>query len=128
VAGLGARLAAASISEHDLSTVEGIHAEMTSIVGKGMDPGRLGELSRRFHSVIVAAGGPHIIYPKLQEIWSNHPVPPSASLWASGRHAALALQAHGQLIAALRARDPDAAERTMEAHIADSVSFRLRQP
>lgn len=125
VEGLGARLAATSISEDDLSTLEGIHAEMTSIVGNGMDPGRLGELSRRFHSVIVAAGGPHIIYPKLQEIWSKHPVPRSASLWASAQHAALALQAHDQLIIALRAHDSDAAARTMEAHIADSVRFRL---
>jgi DNA-binding GntR family transcriptional regulator len=126
VEGLGARLAAASISEHDLATVEGIHAEMTSIVGNAMDPGRLGELSRRFHSVIVAAGGPHIIYPKLQEIWSNHPVPRSASLWASAEHAARALQAHEQLITALWQRDADAAARIMEAHIGESVRFRLR--
>jgi DNA-binding GntR family transcriptional regulator len=128
VEGLGARLAAASITERDLSALEGIHAEMTGLVAGEPDSGRLAELSRRFHSVIVAAGGPHIIYPKLEEIWSNHPVPRSASLWASAEHAAPALGAHAQLIAALRARDADTAARTMEAHIADSVRFRLDRP
>lgn len=125
VEGLGARLAAASISAGDLAILESIHGEMTGLVGSESDPGRLAEFSRRFHSVIVAAGGPHIIYPKLQEIWSTHPVPRSASLWASPGHAARALEAHRQLIGALREHDADAAARTMEAHIAESVRFRL---
>jgi len=128
VEGLGARLAAASITETDLATLDGIHDEMTTLAGRTVDPavaGRLAELSRRFHSVIVAAGGPHIIYPKLQEIWSNHPVPRSASLWASAEHAARALEAHAQLLVALRDRDADAAARIMEAHIGESVRYRL---
>lgn len=128
VEGLGARLAAASITDSDLATLAGIHRDMVAIAesdGDDRDGGQLADLSRRFHSLIVAAGGPHIIYPKLQEIWSNHPVPRSASLWASPDHAARALQAHERLLDALRDRDADAAATTMEAHIADSVRFRL---
>ncbi|MET1082776.1 MAG: GntR family transcriptional regulator [Burkholderiales bacterium] len=125
VEGLGARLAASRISEDQLAALGTIHAEMTRIVEGDMDSDRLAELSRRFHSAIVAAGGPHIIYPKLQEIWSNYPVPRSASLWASAEHSSRALQAHQRLIAALRAGDSDAAAKEMEAHIADSVRFRL---
>ncbi|RNE57217.1 GntR family transcriptional regulator [Cryobacterium tepidiphilum] len=127
VEGLGARLAATSIGEADLAALDGIHAEMTGLVANE-DSARLAELSRRFHSVIVAAGGPHIIYPKLQEIWSNHPVPRSASLWTSPEHAARALEAHERLIRALRAHDADAAAQAMEAHIGESVRFRLRKP
>jgi DNA-binding GntR family transcriptional regulator len=125
VEGLGARLAAASITESDLAALRRIHEEMTGLLGHAQDSGRLAELSRRFHSVIVAAGGPNIIYPKLQEIWSNHPVPRSASLWASPEHARRALQAHEQLITALERRDAEAAARLMEAHIGESVGFRV---
>lgn len=127
VEGLGARLAAARLGADDLASIEAVHRSMIRELDGDSDSSVLADQSRRFHSLIVGAGGSRVILPKLQEIWTHYPVPRVQSLWASEVEARRVVSAHGLILDALRAGDGDLAGSLMESHIADSVEYRLRR-
>lgn len=126
IEGLGARLAAGQIDADELGTIDQVHRKMQAELDGDADPVALASLSRDFHSLIVRAGGPLVIFPKLQEIWLHYPVPRAQSLWASATEARRSIEAHEQILQALRAGDGEQASRCMEHHIAESVRYRLR--
>lgn len=124
VEGLGAELAAGKIDDAGLAGLARIHEKMKAIVGSGHDLSELAALSREFHGLVIEAGGPLIVYPKVSEIWSHYPIPRSQSLWLSVPHARRALEAHTRIIDALAKRDGALARRIMEGHIVESVRYR----
>ncbi|TQL45024.1 DNA-binding GntR family transcriptional regulator [Homoserinimonas aerilata] len=125
VEGLGARLAAEKMTDAVLSELRSIHEQMLAVLDEGADASALAALSRNFHSLIVKAGGPHIVHPKTQEIWTHYPVPRSQSLWGVPGEARRSVDAHARILDALQARDALSAGSLMEEHIADGVRFRL---
>ena len=126
VEGLGARLAAEKVTEATLADLQAIHERIVTILDRDANAAALARLSKEFHAMIVEAGGPLIVHPKAQEIWTHYPIPQSASLWGSLDEARRSVAAHAEILEALRRRDADAAGRLMEGHIADSVRFRLK--
>lgn len=126
VEGLGARLAVEQIGPSELQEIERVHRTMQEELDGAADPVALAAMSRDFHSLIVQAGGPLVVFPKLQEIWSHYPVPRAQSLWTSVDEARRSVTAHDEILRALRDRDGDRAGRLMEGHIAESVKYRLQ--
>jgi DNA-binding GntR family transcriptional regulator len=124
--GLGARLAANKVTDVELAELASLHEEMADLLSDSGPsvPGRLASLSREFHAKINQIGGAEIIAPRVQEIWATFPVPRSATLWSSLPHAQQAVEAHGEILAALRSRDGGRASALMEHHVADSAAFR----
>lgn len=127
VEGLGARLAAGRLTPQALAELGEVHERMLAGLETEQDPGDLAALSRRFHGLIVECGGPLIVYPKLQEIWTNFPVPRTQSLWGTADEARRAIEAHGRILEALSNGDAELAGHLMEGHIAESVRFRLAE-
>lgn len=132
VEGLGARLAASRITPEQLDALRAIHASMETLLagasGERIDAvasASLADLSRQFHSGVIVAGGPNIVHPKVQEIWSHYPVPRPLSRWTSAAEARRSVETHGEILDALGAGDAPRAGALMEEHIVAGVRFRV---
>jgi DNA-binding GntR family transcriptional regulator len=132
VEGLGARLAAARITEEQMGGLRALHERMEQILGESSgervsaeSSAVLADLSRKFHAAILLAGGPNIVHPKAQEIWSHYPVPQPLSRWTSASEARRSVDAHREILDALDARDAALAGSLMEGHIVAGVQFRV---
>ncbi|MFI6926941.1 GntR family transcriptional regulator [Nonomuraea spiralis] len=123
VEGLGARLAAARITEDDLAGLRDLHRAMTADAEQGRHD-RLGDQSRHFHLRIVDIGGPAFLGAHARSVRNGVPVPAEASLWLDPEQVRRQLQAHEELLAALEAGDADAAERVMIDHIRQAGEYR----
>lgn len=117
--GLGARLAAARITDGELAGLRDLHARML-----GSPPEALGDLSRDFHLRIVDIGGPAFLGEHVRAVRGSVPVPAGASLWLDPALARHHLGAHERLLEALEARDADEAERVMIAHVREAAGHR----
>lgn len=127
IEGLCARLAAKRITEPELAALQELHERM---IGEQLSGSveNLAEHSRRFHDLIARAGGPAFLADHLSSIWKNHPVPTEDSLWHSPVDADRFMAAHGELLAALTARDAILAERTMIDHLELAAEVRNARP
>ncbi|TMR27169.1 GntR family transcriptional regulator [Nonomuraea zeae] len=123
VEGLGARLAAARVTEADLVWLRELHASMLADAEHGRHE-RLGEQSRRFHLRIVDIGGPAFLGEHARSVRNSFPVPAEASLWLDDTQVRVQLEAHGGILAALEAGDGDAAERIMVDHVRQAGEYR----
>ena len=124
--GLAARLAATRIDSRTLDILEADFVKL----GRGrkkMDVTSHSELSRKLHGAIISATG----NPYLQDTWSSLTVvfdrarKMSWRSWSdSPEQAAIEerrYQEHLDIIAALRKRDPETAERAARLHLSNSV-------
>jgi DNA-binding GntR family transcriptional regulator len=88
------------------------------------------ELNRKFHTIIFDASGRSLLVRTLAQMWASFP----SMLWSNFSQTAPAplpgrdktdVEEHGAILAALEARDPDAAERLIRAHIQHAKALLL---
>jgi DNA-binding GntR family transcriptional regulator len=106
---LAARLAAERISDEDLEDLTELHEAIASRRSK--DP-EVTELNRRFHFRIYEAARSTMLLALLRLLWRSFPDGPQVV-----RPLSESVSQHEALLEALRARDPDAAERITREHI-----------
>jgi GntR family transcriptional regulator, transcriptional repressor for pyruvate dehydrogenase complex len=107
------RLAAARISGDELERLAGLLGTLEASLD---DPDSFGDLDIEFHTAICDAAGNFLLAQFMRIINTMGKV----SRQRTGADRAVreaALGDHGRILAALRARDPDAAERAMQEHL-----------
>ncbi|MBV6760383.1 GntR family transcriptional regulator [Rhodococcus opacus] len=124
VEGLGARLAAAKITDTQIAQLREIHERMTENAAAGkLD--LLGADSERLHLMITDIGGPAFLGSHARAVRNSYPVPAGASLWLNPDMVDNHLDAHAKLIDALAAHNDVLAEKIMIDHVQGSASYRL---
>jgi DNA-binding GntR family transcriptional regulator len=124
--GLAARMAAQTISDDDVAELDRLQANALAMLDRGeLDP--IGALIAPFHPRIAEASR----YESVREIaettllkvahYDLGRLPNTAEEWR------VLLDEHAAILAALRARDADAAESAARAHIRQRLEVRLRQ-
>ena len=121
IEGRAARFAAERISAADAAELARLHRQMTACVTP-RDLKRYRELNRRFHTLIFEVSGRSHLARTLAQLWAAFPtmlwstVPRVAAESAPGRDQPDTVE-HAEIVAALRERNPDRAERAVRAHI-----------
>ena len=112
--GLSAREAATRIDNAGLKKLETLIVTMRAAAARG-DIRRAVEADFAFHLMIVEASGNRL----LQQFWDRMRLATTTFLTVSKSHRSLReiAERHTEVLDALRARDPDAAERAMRRHI-----------
>jgi DNA-binding GntR family transcriptional regulator len=111
--GLAAREAAQRLTEADLEALERLVEQMRLLVDH---PAELTRLGGEFHARIAAAAGNRRCEQLLRQL-HGHMRRYHVLSSRRGHRRRVALEDHRALFEALRARDPDAAERTVHDHI-----------
>ena len=120
--GTAARFAARAASEVELAELETINEEM-----RGADDGtRLYEANRQFHAVILNAARNRFLVRSVEAVKKTLLILGPSTMEEADR-AAEAIKEHDGILAALRARDAEAAESRMRAHIEAAHRARLRR-
>lgn len=119
-----AQFAAIRLTASELADLHALHEAMQRCVTPHELP-RYRELNRQFHLAIIRGSGrPHLIR-WLTSLWDAYPtmlwgsVPDTATTSAPGRDDPDS-EEHRSVLAALDARDPDAAALALERHVASS--------
>jgi DNA-binding GntR family transcriptional regulator len=112
--GLAARVAVARIGDADLKKLEKLIVTMRRTASRGDNRAAV-EADFAFHLIIVEASGNRL----LKQIWERMALATTTFLTISKSHRSLSVIAerHVLVLEALRARDPNAAEAAMRAHI-----------
>ncbi len=113
---LAARLAATRISEAELERLKELHEELAR---HSKRTAAAIDINRRFHFQIYEAAGSPILLALLRLLWRSLPDGPQLI-----RPLAESVRMHGEIVAAIRRRDQDAAERLTREHILGA----MRQP
>ena len=116
-----ARLAASRITESELSGLDGLVDSLASSID---DPDRFSELGIALHEAVCAAAG-NFLLSQFMTIISTLGKVSRERTGGLREVREAALLDHRRILDALRARDPDAAERAMEGHL-DHVEQGLR--
>jgi len=116
-----ARLAAARVTESDLSALDGLVDSLASSID---DPDRFSELDIALHEAVCAAAG-NFLLSQFMNIVSTLGKVSRERTGGLRTVREAALVDHRRIVDALRARDPDAAERAMQGHL-DHVEQGLR--
>lgn len=125
IEGLAARSAARSITAEEIQQLRDLAARMR----KKLAPRHLAEyreLNHRFHAVVYNASRRPFLARTLEQLWSSFPetllarFDETVQTERPGRDAE-DLSEHDAIIAALEARDPDAAERAVRGHIEETA-------
>jgi DNA-binding GntR family transcriptional regulator len=121
IEGMAARHAAAHITDGQLADLRAVFDRMKMRLG----PRHIveyRELNRTFHTIILNASGRSLLVRTLAQMWAAFP----SMLWSNLAKTAPAplpgrdksdVEEHGAILAALEARDPEAAERATRNHI-----------
>ncbi len=118
--GQAARSAATRLTPGQIAELRSLHEGMAALSYDQIQ--RIRELNRRFHSLIIEASGRTYLARILNMIWTWFPT----MLWSQSAEMTVFSEPdraeedsseHAQIVAAFEARDPDAAERAMRAHI-----------
>lgn len=124
--GEAAALAAAEASDEDVAEIERLVGE---IARENLDPAGNDKADRAFHLAIARATRNTAIYNTIDSLWKlRYTSPEAALLHAKARTANVkpVVEEHTAVLAALKARDPNAARSAMRAHLAavlDSLLF-----
>ncbi|NRB36415.1 MAG: GntR family transcriptional regulator [Rhodobacteraceae bacterium] len=121
--GTAARIAARAASDVDLSELAAINADMEAA---GQDGARVYELNRHFHSALANAARNRFLLQSIEALQKPLMIL-RPNVMTDAARASEAVAEHAQLIAALRARDADAAEAAMRQHIESAHRLRLKQ-
>ncbi len=120
--GTAARFAARAASEVELGELAAIHAAMAAPASAEV----LARLNQQFHRALLDAARNRFLLRAVGAIHKTLLILGRSTMEADDR-AAAAHAEHARILAALTARDPDAAEAAMRAHIAAAHAARLRQ-
>jgi DNA-binding GntR family transcriptional regulator len=121
--GTAARLAARVASDVELSELDAISGEMALAQG---DVGRLFDLNRQFHRTLLDAARNRFLVDAVQALEKTMLILGPSTMGIAGRIADAQAE-HEAVLAALHARDADAAEALMRKHINAAHAIRLRQ-
>jgi DNA-binding GntR family transcriptional regulator len=112
---LAARLAATRMSEDELDELDELHAEL----GRCRERSRRAiELNRSFHFHIYEASRSPVLLALLRLLWRSFPLEPQLR-----RPLPESVRMHAEIVAAMRRRDPDAAERLTREHILGAMAL-----
>ena len=120
--GLAARLAARHAAQEEIAVLEAMIEADHAIVD---DPTALKQSNRRFHRQIHRASHNRYLYQQLDLVYRSMALMATTSLAATGR-GAQALDEHAAIVAAIRARDEDAAYEALKSHISFAFVQRLK--
>lgn len=120
--GLAARLAAQHARPEEIRVLQTMVAEDQRLLG---DPAALAQANRRFHRQIHLASHNRFLVQQLELVHRSMALLASTSLAAEGRDAA-AMAEHEAIVAAIAARDGDAAYDALRTHISRAFETRLK--
>ena len=121
--GLAARLAARHATEEELRVLRSMVTEDTALLGG--DPRVLSRANKRFHKQIHLASHNRFLVQQLDLVHRSMALMATTSFAAEGRDAT-ALAEHARIVAAIEARDGDAAHAALKEHISKAYETRLR--
>lgn len=121
--GLAARLAARHATDEEVHVLQGMVADDKRLVGG--DPRALSRANRRFHKQIHLASHNRYLIQQLDLVHRSMALMATTSFAAEGRDAE-GLAEHDVIVAAIAARDGDAAEAALRTHISRAYETRLR--
>ncbi len=121
--GLAARLAARHATEEECHVLRSMVNEDRSLLGG--DPRALSRANKRFHKQIHLASHNRFLVQQLDLVHRSMALMATTSFAAVGRDAP-ALAEHDKIVAAIEARDGEAAYATLKAHISKAYETRLR--
>ncbi|WP_127902006.1 GntR family transcriptional regulator [Solirhodobacter olei] len=120
--GLAARLAARHATEEEIRVLQAMAAEDRQLMG---DAQALSRANRRFHMQIHLASHNRFLMQQLGLVHRSMALLTTTSFAAPGREE-VALAEHDAIVAAIAARDGDAAYKALKAHISKAFETRLR--
>ena len=120
--GLAARLAANHATPEEVGVLRDMLEEDRDLAG---DPDALSRANRRFHKQIHLASHNRFLVRQLDLVHRSMALLATTSLSAEGR-AADTLDEHSQIVAAIEARDGDAAYQALRDHISKAFVTRLK--
>ncbi len=121
--GLAARLAARHATDEEVRVMRRMVADDRALLGG--DPRALSRANKRFHRQIHLASHNRFLVQQLDLVHRAMALMATTSFAADGRDAA-ALDEHDSIVAAIAARDGDAAYASLRAHISNAFETRLR--
>lgn len=121
--GTAARMAARSAGAVELAELAAINTEMAEVPD---DPRRLAALNQRFHLTLIDAARNRYLVRSVQSVHKAMLILGSTTLEGADR-ARSAVAEHGEILAALEARDGARAEAAMRRHMDAAHRVRLRQ-
>lgn len=121
--GLAARLAARHATEEEVRVLQSMVAEDKALLGG--DPRALSRVNKRFHKQIHLASHNRFLVQQLDLVHRSMALMTNTSFAAVGRDVP-ALAEHDGIVAAIAARDGDAAYEALRAHISKAYETRLR--
>lgn len=121
--GLAARLAARHASDEEVRVLQGMVAEDAHL--QGGDPRALARANKRFHRQIHLGSHNRFLIQQLDLVHRSMALMATTSLAAEGRDEA-ALAEHARIVAAIAARDGDAADAALRQHLSTAFETRLR--
>jgi DNA-binding GntR family transcriptional regulator len=122
--GMAARLATARASDDAVTGIAAIKAHDDTLASA--DPVRLVDLNTQFHAAIVAACSNERLG-RLNRRNSEHFFNYRIAALYSEEEALAAVRGHARILAALRDRDGDAAERAAREHVEEALALTLRK-
>lgn len=120
---LAARLAARAAHDEELRVLRRMVGDDRALVGG--DPRAMARANRRFHRQLHLASHNRFLVQQLDLVQRSMALVATTSFAAEGR-AAAAMDEHDAIVAALEARDPEAAARALRDHISRAFETRLR--
>ena len=121
--GLAARLAARHATEEELKVLRSMVREDRALVGG--DPRALSRANKRFHRLIHLASHNRFLVQQLDLVHRSMALMATTSFAAEGRDMK-AMDEHEAIVAAIEARDGEAAARALKIHISHAYETRLR--
>ena len=120
--GLAARLAAQHATEEEVRVLGAMVAEDDALIG---DPAALARANKRFHKQIHLASHNRYLVQQLDLVYRTMALMAETTLAIEGR-SKMAQDEHKAVVAAIAARDPQAAEGALKAHVSRAFETRLR--
>lgn len=121
--GLAARLAARHATDEEISVLRAMVADDRALIGG--DPRLLSRANKRFHRLIHLASHNRFLVQQLDLVHRSMALMATTTFAANGRDA-VALAEHDAIVAAIAARDGDAAFAALRGHISAAYETRLR--
>ena len=121
--GLAARLAARHATKEEVRVLREMVADDDMLVN---DPVALSRANRRFHKQIHLASHNRYLVQQLDLVHRTMALMATTSLAAEGR-GEIAQNEHAGIVAAIEARDEEAAEKALKEHISIAFMTRLKQ-
>ena len=121
--GLAARLAARHATDEEIRVLVTMVEDDRALLGG--DPRALSRANKRFHKQIHLASHNRFLVQQLDLVHRSMALMANTSFAAEGRDG-VALDEHAQIVAAISARDGDAAYLALKTHISRAFETRLR--